>query len=689
MTIPTLMRHPFFLVGLLLRVGLIVCVLPWTHTEWFLPFLAGLSQAPSLDPWTAHLATGGSPLAFPYGPVMLLAFLPAALLAYIVPGVLGVAFGGVTLAFDVLLMHALQRILSLGERQLLLLYWLSPIVLYVCYWHGQIDVVPVALLALALAEARTRSSTKAGVFLGLAVSAKFSMVLAAPFIVMYLWQNPRYRAGLISFLQGLAATVAVLHLPAILSPGFRSMVFGSPEILKVYNVAIDLGGGARIYLVPILYLLALYGAWRVQRMSFDLLVALMGIGFFIILLLTPASSGWYLWGVPFLIAFQARTGTVSLWLGSAFSVLYVCTAFLFSSGSAVPLLGIMSGAPLLASAPPYDHLRSLLLTGSSALLILIAVRMAILGIRRSDYFRLSRRPLVLGIAGDSGSGKDTLALAVAGLFGGESVTHVCGDDYHKWDRHAPMWQALTHLDPRANNLHQFASDVTALLDGKAITCRRYDHEHGVFSRGVRMKRNDCIIVSGLHVLYVPEVRRQLDLSIFLAMDDGLRQQLKVNRDVHERQRDEGAVRASIERRRPDAEQFIQPQSEQADLVFSLQPAEGVSDAESIAQSRYRLHVHLRQGLHYEDLVRSLIALCGLQVDYAIDGRSGSAEMTIQGDVAAGDIALAAQDTMTKMEELVSESPRWMDGMLGIMQLVTLRQMYDSLTARMVYGPRFA
>ena len=391
-----LARHPLFWSGFVLRVALIGCVVPWTHTEWFLPFLSGFSAAPSLDPWTTHLQNGGNPLAFPYGPVMLLVYglsALAATLAPFLPSAHHLAFGAATLSFDLLLLYTLKRALGLTNRMTLLLYWLSPIVLYVNYWHGQIDIIPVALLTLALAEVRMRSHSRAGAILGLAVSAKFSMLLAVPFILMYLWQNPRYRMGLPVFLKSLTVIAVICHLPAALSPGFRSMVFGSPEVQKIYNVAIDLGGGIQIYLVPILYLLALYGAWRIQRMSFDLLIALMGIGFFIVLLLTPASSGWYLWGVPFLVAFQARTGAVSFWLGVTFSLLYICTAALFSTGAAVPLLGVPTGAPLLPTAPPYDHLRSLLLTGSSALLLLIAVRMSILGVRRSDYFRLSRRPL--------------------------------------------------------------------------------------------------------------------------------------------------------------------------------------------------------------------------------------------------------------------------------------------------------
>ena len=59
---------------------------------------------------------------------------------------------------------------------------------------------------------------------------------------------------------------------------------------------------------------------------------------------------------------------------------------------------------------------------------------------------MTRRPFVIGISGDSGSGKDTFANSIEGLFGKHSVTKLSGDDYHLWDRKKPIWQAMTHLN---------------------------------------------------------------------------------------------------------------------------------------------------------------------------------------------------------------------------------------------------
>lgn len=683
------LRNPLFIIGLAVRCILIVCALPRTQSEWFIPFLQGTARSISLDPWTTHLLRAGDPMAFPYGPVMLLAYLPGVALGSLFDGGayggLGasIGFGFTTLLFDLVLFVLLRRLLRCELRQIILFYWISPVVLYIGYWHGQCDIVPICLLVSALLALREIRPRAAGVLLGLAVASKLSMLLAVPFLLVYLWRNSRLRSLFIPFTATLALTILCLQVVCLLSPGFLTMVTGSPEIRKIYNVAIDLGAGLKVYLLPLIYTVLLYGAWRIERMSADLLFALLGIVFFAVLVLTPASSGWYLWVIPFLVGFQVRADKFSALLGWAFSLCFVVTNVLFASGALLRPLNLDLRVPLvLTTTPEAAHLHSLMLTLTCATAILIALRMFIHGVQRSDYFRLSRRPLAIGIAGDSGSGKDTMALALAGLFGEQSVTSVSGDDYHKWDRAAPMWQAVTHLDPRANDLHQFTRDVLALLDGKSVLSRHYDHRTGRFSREMAVRKNDVLIVSGLHVFYLPQLRSKIDVKIFLRMDEGLRNFFKIQRDVGERGRPVENVVRSIERRQPDADRFIRPQIADADVVFSLMPAD--PDLENAVElSRYKLHVSLRSGVFYEDLLKLLIGLCGMHVDFQLGSDGGAVELVIAGDVTAEDIALAGQEIRGDIEELMGLNPRWHGGMLGVMQLVTLCQICDSLRTRML------
>ena len=694
-----LIRDSLFQFGLLVRLLLICFAIPLTQQEWFVPFLSWFVTSPSFDPWASFLANGGSALAFPYGPVMLLAYTPLSALAALGVVVLRftgpmiesnylwfIAFGLSALAFEIFLFLGMNKILKNSQAKLINYLWLSPMPIYVCYWHGQTDIIPVTLLILSLFALRQDKATLGGVLFGAGVASKLSVLLAAPFVLIYLLRNKRNQWLAKPFVVALSITCFLGTLCFAALPGYREMVLGSREFQKVYSLAVELGGGTKVFILPLFYSLVLYAAWRIERMSFDLFLAFLGLAFFSVLLLTPASTGWYLWVLPFVVAIQLRSSRTTMLLGVAFGWVFVVTNLIFASGAALPAFGLDFQRPLLeANTDQTIFLHSLLLSVQCTLAVLFCLQMVIHGVRRSDYFRLSRRPIVIGIAGDSGAGKDTLASAVAGLFGHECVTNICGDDYHKWDRHAPMWNVVTHLDPRANDLAKFSRDVTNILDGKRVLSRHYDHAIGRFRRDQAVQKNDVVIVSGLHALYVASVERRLDLSIYLDMDPSLRTHFKVQRDVHQRGKAIDSVLLSIAERQPDADMYIKPQADKADVVFSLAPANSNDIERSVRESRYRLDVSFKNGVSSDPIIRTLIGLSDMQVDTNPLDEYGRVKISIEGEINAEDIEMAASPIAREMEELLSRAPDWKGGMLGLMQYISLSQMYESLQIRLSHA----
>lgn len=138
------------LAGLIPRLALAAIALPRTHETWFVPFL-GAHAANPIDPWTSFLAGGGDPAAFPYGFLFLLAFKPATWLGGLIGGVYGAHIGlALSVLFWELVLVAAIGLIDSGRRGALAakVYWLSPIPIYVGYWHGQLDVFPAAVMAL-------------------------------------------------------------------------------------------------------------------------------------------------------------------------------------------------------------------------------------------------------------------------------------------------------------------------------------------------------------------------------------------------------------------------------------------------------------------------------------------------------------------------------------------------------------
>ena len=670
--------HPIFIAGLLLRLALILAFLPSAATDWYVPFLNTSFAHPGLDPWGTWLAQGGTPVAFPYGIVMWLAFLPAAIFCNLLSVPLLYGYGLTLAAADFGLLATLRKLLPGRDRLLLIVYWLSPIVLLASYVLGYNDLIPVLLLALPLYYTRQLKFAVAGALCVAAISAKLSMVLALPFFAIYLFHNRALRQLLPDFVKGAAAAALVLGLPFLFSAGGLRMLFSNPEIGKIYTFALSIGGGRQIYLVPLVYLLMLYAAWRVRRLNFEMFQTLLGLAFLLVVLLTPASPGWFIWALPLLVSYQAASGRIAIALTAALSGLYVVSSLLMIP---VTLTGLGHFDAAMLHIP--DRAISLLHTGMIAIGIVLALRIWRQTISLNDYFRLSRKPFVIGVAGDSGAGKDTFVNALAGLFGGHSVTKLSGDDYHLWDRQKPIWHVMTHLNPMSNDLEGFANDLVSLSDGKPIQSRHYDHTTGKMSRPQRLPSNDFIIASGLHALYLPILRNCYNLSIYLDIDEGLRRYLKIQRDVKQRGHAEDKVLASLDRREPDSAKFIRPQAAAADLLLSLQPIHPRMLEEGGGPLRFKLVTRSRNSLNELSLMRALVGTCGLHVDVLDSGQTAESRLSIEGEATAQDIALAAKMLCPRTLEFLDINPDWQDGVLGLMQLFAVSHIDQALTERFI------
>jgi uridine kinase len=675
--------NPTFWLGLLLRVALVALVIPHASQVWYVPFMEVTSRHMSWDPWTVFIQAGGVERAFPYGYAMWIAFLPLTFVANLTHLPTAVAYGSTLVVADIALLFTLRALFDVKDRVLLSLYWLSPVIVFAVYFLGANDLVPVALLSGALLALRGRRNGLAGMICGAAVSAKLSMLLALPLIAIYLYRNKSMRRHCAEFALGLAAVLLLLEVPFLLSNNAVAMLSHNPELGKAWEFALGIGNDRSLIVLPAAYLLMLYSCWRIRRVSFDLLHVLLGVAFFLVLLTTPAAPGWFVWVMPLLVYYQAMSGRVSIVLVSAFSIAYILIALL-TSPSPIVMGATPEPARLVLNLHAYPRVVNVVNSVLIAFGLVLVWRIWREAVRQNDYFRLSRKPVVIGIAGDSGAGKDTLVDSIIGLLGQHSVVRVSGDDYHHWDRHKPMWQVMTHLNPRANNLERFATDVMSLANGRSVQARHYDHASGKMSKPHTVASNDFVIASGLHALYQPLLRERYDLTIFLDIDEGLRRYFKIQRDVHKRRHSLETVLASIEKRTGDAERFVHPQAAHADLVLSLQPIHPriLKDPGDDKPLRFKLVVSSRHGLHEQSLERTLVGICGLHVDTVLVGDESTVKMTIEGETIADDVAMAAQQLIPHAAVLLDQSPCWEDGIAGLMQLIVLSHLTQALQKRL-------
>jgi phosphoribulokinase len=185
---------------------------------------------------------------------------------------------------------------------------------------------------------------------------------------------------------------------------------------------------------------------------------------------------------------------------------------------------------------------------------------------------MEKRPIVLGIVGDSAAGKTTIARGLTRLLGAERVTHVCADDYHKYDRIERARLNITPLHPDCNYLDILELHLERAHYGQAMLKPVYDHSTGSLVRPEYLVPREFVIVEGLLGFHAPSMLPFYDVKVFLDPPEDLRRIWKIKRDTTKRGYNPEQVLAELERREPDARDFIRPQRQCADMVVRFSPA---------------------------------------------------------------------------------------------------------------------
>ena len=190
------------------------------------------------------------------------------------------------------------------------------------------------------------------------------------------------------------------------------------------------------------------------------------------------------------------------------------------------------------------------------------------------------RVVVIGVAGDSGCGKSTFLRRLEDLFGEEFMTVICLDDYHSLDRKGRKKAGVTALNPKANNFDLMYEQIKAIKEGQAIDKPIYNHETGELDPPERVEPNKVVVIEGLHPLFDERVRSLVDFGVYLDIDEQVKVNWKLKRDMSERGHSREDVLASIRARKPDFTAYIEPQKEHANVVIQILPTELLDDEES-------------------------------------------------------------------------------------------------------------
>ncbi|MDQ3781726.1 MAG: uridine kinase [Actinomycetota bacterium] len=180
------------------------------------------------------------------------------------------------------------------------------------------------------------------------------------------------------------------------------------------------------------------------------------------------------------------------------------------------------------------------------------------------------RPVVIGVAGGSGSGKTTITEAVVAAAGSDLVSLINHDAYYRSNERLSFEQraAINYDHPDAFETEMLVEHLRLLRGGEAVAVPVYDFaRHLRTADRVKVEPGAVVIVEGILVLVEVELRRLMDLKIYIDTDPDLRVLRRMQRDILERGRTMDSVMAQyLETVRPMHHQFVEPSKRYADII---------------------------------------------------------------------------------------------------------------------------
>jgi uridine kinase len=181
------------------------------------------------------------------------------------------------------------------------------------------------------------------------------------------------------------------------------------------------------------------------------------------------------------------------------------------------------------------------------------------------------RTLCIGVAGGTGSGKTTVSEAIVSRVGSDRIAVINQDRYYHDLSHVDESGWLHHNfdHPSAIEEQLFVSHVQLLKNGQPAPVPMYDFtRHVRLDEVERVEPRPVILIEGILILAIPELRDLMDIKIFVDTDPDIRLIRRLQRDMATRGRTvEGVVTQYLATVRPMHLEFVEPSKRWADVII--------------------------------------------------------------------------------------------------------------------------
>ena len=180
-------------------------------------------------------------------------------------------------------------------------------------------------------------------------------------------------------------------------------------------------------------------------------------------------------------------------------------------------------------------------------------------------------PVIIGIAGGTGSGKTTVARAIYDRVGRDRIEWISHDSYYRdFEGLTPEERHHINFDhPDSLETELLARHVDVLCKGSSVEVPIYDFTtHSRKPETVRVEPRRVIIVEGILVLAEPELRKRIHIKLFVDTPADIRFMRRLVRDIKSRGRTmESVIEQYMTTVRPMHEEFVEPSKRYADLII--------------------------------------------------------------------------------------------------------------------------
>ena len=180
-------------------------------------------------------------------------------------------------------------------------------------------------------------------------------------------------------------------------------------------------------------------------------------------------------------------------------------------------------------------------------------------------------PVVIGIAGGTGSGKTTVANVILKRVGKANIAYIPHDAYYRELGDLPPEQkAAVNFDhPNSLESELMIAHIKQLKDGRSIELPIYDFStHSRTGKTIRVEPHRVIVVEGILIFAEPGLRDMFDVKIFVDTDPDIRFIRRLTRDITERGRTtEKVIHQYLTTVRPMHLEFVEPSKRYAHVII--------------------------------------------------------------------------------------------------------------------------